>query len=165
MREAQPHGTLPLYLSNKAANTEADARQADRLVEGPEDALAKTIFEWFQTPVTRREVEEALGGGFSDLDDPDLGDTTPGLRTFCTAMQAWTEALGRPAYLYDQRAQHMVGKALSQIKELGKSKQKRVGGIRVRYYYRVGHAEDGPWTELPEGHETFAQQEKKALKG
>jgi hypothetical protein len=80
-------------------------------------------------------------------------------------MQAWTDALGRPAYLYDPRAQALVGKALSQIGELGKSKQRRVGGVHVRYYYRVGHEADGPWTELPEGHETFAQQEKKALRG
>jgi hypothetical protein len=165
MREAQPHGTLPLYLSNKAANTEAEARQADRLVEGPEDAFAKTILEWFQTPVTRRDVEEDLGGGFADLDGPDAEDTTPGLRTVCTGIQAWKDALGRPEYLYDHRAQLMVGKALSQIEELSKPKQRRVGGVRVRYRHRVGHGNDGPWTELPEGHETFAQQEGKALKG
>jgi hypothetical protein len=59
----------------------------------------------------------------------------------------------------------LVGKALLQIGELGKSKQRRVGGVHVRYYYRVGHEADGLWTELPEGHETFAQQEKKALRG
>jgi hypothetical protein len=112
--------------------------------------------------VTRREVEEALGGGFSDLDDPDAGDKTLGLRTFCTGIQAWTDALGRPAHLYDARAQQTVGKALNQINELAKPRQQRVGSVRVRYYPRVGHENfDGLWTELPGDHETVAQQEKK----
>ena len=72
------------------------------------------------------------------------------------------DALGRPAYLYDARAQQTVGKALNQIKELAKPRQQRVGSVRVRYYPRVGHENfEGLWTELPGDHETVAQQEKK----
>jgi hypothetical protein len=113
MREAQPHGTLPLFLSNVATNTEAEARQADRRVEGVEDALAKTIFEWFQTPVTRSEVEEELGGGFADLDSAHAGDKTLGLRTFCTAMQVTATRCVMPWAPWRMRGSFMQGVGLA----------------------------------------------------
>jgi hypothetical protein len=157
MREAQPHGTLPLYIADEAAKVEAEARQADRRVEGPEDTLAKSIFEWLQTPVTRSDVEEDLGGGFADLDDPDAGDTTPGLRTVFTAKQAWTDALGRPGHLYDGKAQHLMGLALKQLDIIGKATLSTVHGARQRYYHRVDCEYGGHWVELPEGHEEVAR--------
>ena len=43
MREAQPHGTLPLYIADEAAKVEAEARQADRRVEGVEDTFAQEV--------------------------------------------------------------------------------------------------------------------------
>jgi hypothetical protein len=157
MREKQPHGTLPLFLSNEAANTEAETRQADRRVEGLEDTFAHEFLVWAQTPVTRRDVEEGLGGGFADLDDPDAGDTTPGLRTVFTAKQAWTGALGRPGHLYDGKAQHIMGLALKQLDIIGKGTLSTVQGARQRYYHRVGCEYEGIWVELPEGHEEVAR--------
>jgi hypothetical protein len=80
MREKQPHGTLPLYIADEAAKVEAEARQADRRVEGLEDTFAHEVLVWVQTPVTRREVEEGFGGGFADLDSGHAEDKTLGLR-------------------------------------------------------------------------------------
>jgi predicted P-loop ATPase len=157
MREKQPHGTLPLFLSDEAANTEAEARQADRRVEGLEDTFAQEVLEWVQRPVTRRDVEEGLGGGFADLDRADAGDTTLGLRTVFTAKQAWTDALGRPGHLYDQKAQMLMGLALKQLDIVSKPKLRTVHGARQRYYYRVGCEYDDIWVELPEGHEEVAR--------
>jgi predicted P-loop ATPase len=157
MREKQPHGTLPLYLSDDAARVEAEARQADRRVEGVEDTFAHEVLVWVQTPVTRRDVEEGLGGGFADLDSPHAEDKTLGLRTVFTAKQAWTDALGRPGHLYDGKAQHLMGLALKQLDIIGKGRLSTVQGARLRYYHRVGCEYDGIWVELPEGHEEVAQ--------
>jgi hypothetical protein len=152
MREAQPHGILPLYLADDAARIEAEARQADRRVEGLEDTYAQSCVEWLQRPVTRREVEEDLGIGFSDLDDPDAGDTTLGLRNAFTAKQAWTDALGRPEHLYDGKAQQYMALALKQIDFLCKAKLQTIHGARQRFIRRVGYENEGLWIELPEGH-------------
>jgi hypothetical protein len=107
--------------------------------------------------VTRRDVEEGLGGGFADLDSPHAEDKTLGLRTVFTAKQAWTDALGRPGHLYDGKAQHLIGLALKQLDIIGKPKLQTVHGARQRFYRRVGCEYDGNWVELPEGHEEVAR--------
>jgi putative DNA primase/helicase len=157
MREKQPHGTLPLYLADDAARVEAEARQADRRVEGIEDTFAHEVLVWVQTPVTRRDVEEGFNGGFADLDSGHAEDTTLGLRTVFTAKQAWTDALGRPGHLYDPKAQMLMGLALKQLDIISKPKLQTVHGARQRFYRRAGCEQEDIWVELPEGHEEVAR--------
>jgi hypothetical protein len=140
-----------------AARVEAEARQADRRVEGIEDTFAHEVLVWVQTPVTRRDVEEGFNGGFADLDSGHAEDTTLGLRTVFTAKQAWTDALGRPGHLYDPKAQMLMGLALKQLDIISKPKLQTVHGARQRFYRRAGCEQEDIWVELPEGHEEVAR--------
>lgn len=51
LREKQPHGTLPLYLSSDEAALIATEQQAERKIETPEDMLSRELSNWLDSAV------------------------------------------------------------------------------------------------------------------
>lgn len=58
MRDAQPIGDLPLYLSDTAASLEAARLQETRRVESADDALIGRIISFLDTPVNAGEFDD-----------------------------------------------------------------------------------------------------------
>lgn len=128
MRQRQPRGTLPLYLSEDEAAQEALIIQESRRVESSEDAMAGAIEMWLDTPVRQDD-------GFEDEDPAGA----PVYRNETCLIEIWCDCLGRDRAAYDQRAAQVIGRALKMIPAwrmgTGKYTHPRYG--RQRYYERV----------------------------
>lgn len=104
MREAQPHGDLPLYLTDPEAQAQALAIQEDRRVEGAEDALIGVIGAWLEGP-------ETDPSGFADEDDL-IG---PAPRTETCLAAIWVECLHKDVASYGQLQAQQLGRAMKRV--------------------------------------------------
>ena len=99
MRKKTPIGDLPLYLSNKDAQTEAKQIQESKRLESPEESLAGEILAWLDQPVFE-------GDGFEEP-----GADRPARNQTCIA-QIWREILGRQGAIPQVEASK-IGKAMN----------------------------------------------------
>lgn len=102
-RRQQPFGTLPLYISDKAAQAKAAELQESRRIESTEDGLAGEIDAWLKRP---RNADL----GFDDLDGEE-----PVYRDQVCIRDVWVEMMGRDASTLDSRKSQEIGKALKMI--------------------------------------------------
>lgn len=103
MREAQPYGTLPLYLSNEDSRITAARLQESRRVESADDALRGQIESWLNKPIN--------DGGFDDIDDQ--GD--PRNRDETCLVEIWCDCLMGDRKTYDQAKAQMLGRTMSRM--------------------------------------------------
>jgi hypothetical protein len=82
LRDKQPFGQLPLFITDEVAKVEALSLQESRRVETAEEALAGQILAWLDNPI-------GSGDGFEDLGTPAI------LRHETCMAQIWVECLGR----------------------------------------------------------------------
>lgn len=93
MREKQPHGPLPLYLSDEQAAKQAEQMQESRRVETLEDIQAGQIETWLNTPISA---------------DDGFGSDEKVYRNMTCLKIIWIEALGNdPRSLTAQNAQSL----------------------------------------------------------
>ncbi len=104
MRQRQPYGTLPLYLSNAAAKEEAEMRQENSRIETQEEQLAGEIEAWLDLP-----IKDATGF------DEEGGGGKPRYRNETCVKEIWIEMLGRDSASLIQRESVRVGKALKLV--------------------------------------------------
>jgi len=123
MRSRQPFGTLPLYLTDSAAQEEALVHQEGRRLETQEEGLSGEIERWLDLPVRD-------GDGFDEED----GNRKPVYRNETCIVQIWTEMLGRDLASLDQRQSIKIGKALRMLNgwySAGRGYTSRYGRQRV----------------------------------
>lgn len=104
MRKQQPFGTLPLYLTDTAAQEEALIHQEGRRLETQEEGLSGEIERWLDLPVRD-------GDGFDEEDE----NRKPVYRTETCIVEIWMEMLGRDLASLDQRQSIKIGKALRML--------------------------------------------------
>jgi predicted P-loop ATPase len=104
MREAQPHGDLPLYLTGAEAQAEALVLQEDRRVADAEDGLVGRIEAWLDSP-------ETDPSGFADEDD--LIGPAPRMETCLLAI--WIECLRKDDASYGQEPAQRLGRVMKRI--------------------------------------------------
>lgn len=107
MRKAQPTGTLPLYLTDKEAATEALELQESRRVESVEDGMSGKIAAWLDTPVASAD--------FQNIDDmTDEGNAMYRRDAICL-LQIWVECLGRPIEQYAEGSARLLGRTIKLV--------------------------------------------------
>ena len=100
MRQVQPYGTLPLYLSDSRAEAEALLIQDSRRVETAEDTLAGKIAAWLDSPI-------GSDSGFDDLDP-----AAPAIYRQETCIpEIWEKCLNKDGVIPHREA-IMMGKAM-----------------------------------------------------
>ncbi|WOE76362.1 VapE domain-containing protein [Alterisphingorhabdus coralli] len=127
MREAKPHGILPLYLSDSNAAYLAAELQESRRIETAEDAMAGQLIAWLDTPFIP-------GDGF------EKGE--PKKRNVTCLKQLWIEALGNDPRSYNSQSAQLVGRAMNSVKgwsnrSTGRVPFEKYG--RQRAYTREGY--------------------------
>ena len=103
MRDAQPYGTLPLYLVNEDSRITAARLQESRRVESADDALRGQIESWLNKPIN--------DGGFDDIDDQ--GD--PRNRDETCLVEIWCDCLMGDRKTYDQSKAQMLGRTMGRM--------------------------------------------------
>jgi predicted P-loop ATPase len=102
MRNEQPQGTLPLYLTDPVAAAEAARLQESRRQESPDDVLAGQISEWLDRPINN--------GGYDD--DP---SGKPRYRNETCSLEVWVELLDGDKRSFKVTEQGMVNRALARV--------------------------------------------------
>lgn len=118
MRSDEPSGTLPLYLTDPDAVSEAVALQESRTVESSEVMLAGTIEAWLNKP-------KQTGG---------LADDEGKVRDVTCLKEIWVECLDKPQNDYDQRFSQLIGRAMDLLphwKQEGQMNHKVFGKQRA----------------------------------
>jgi predicted P-loop ATPase len=123
MRRQQPYGTLPLYLSDKAAEEEAALHQEDRRLETQEEGLTGEIEHWLNLPLHDDDGfdDETAAGG-------------PRYRDETCVREVWVEMQHGDLKHLDQRQSMKIGKALRMLGgwyAAGRSRTKKYGLQRV----------------------------------
>lgn len=131
MREAQPGGTLPLYLVDDEARRIAVGLQESRRIESSDDGLAGVISAWLEAPIN--------DGGFDDLD----AAAQPRFRDKVCLPQIWVECLHGDLKSYSQTQAQAIARAMTRLKDWEQSFA-RVHGTygRQRTYVRVAAEEN-----------------------
>lgn len=140
MRAAQPHGTLPLYLSDREAHGEALNLQESRRIESVEDGFAGMIGEWLSKPV---EIE-------SDNDDLDSQPIKRDRFETCL-VEIWCECLGRPRDQYTEGMARIIGRAMKLLRGwdvIGSRRFEKYGPQKT--YRRHGYNEYGRKVKPPD---------------
>ena len=125
MRDAQPIGDLPLYLSDTAASLEAARLQETRRVESADDALIGRIIAFLDTPVTT-----------SEFDDDDQ-DAEP--RQITCLAEIWV-GLGNDLRAYKGVEPQSLGRAMARVpgwRQTGSFHKFPFPFGRQRYYERI----------------------------
>lgn len=104
MRADQPHGTLPLYLTDTESQIIAARLQESARVESADDAIAGQIEAWLEAPLVSGSVDE-------DTD----ADGQPLYRNETCLIELWVEALGKERGQYNQQVAQMLGRAMSKL--------------------------------------------------
>ena len=123
MRAAQPHGILPLYLTDDDAKDDALRIQEDRRVETAEDALIGQVAHWRDRP-----IEEP----FEDEDDLIGGEMVQ--RQATCLIEVWVECLGNDRRSYNQMASQIIGRVMKRMPgwaSIGRQYTPRYGQQRV----------------------------------
>ncbi len=100
MRAAQPFGTLPLYLTDPEARSQAARLQESRRVESADDGMAGRIYEWLTQPINTGSI------------DDDTIDGKPIYRTETCLQELWVDCLRNDLRSYQQTSAQMVGRAM-----------------------------------------------------
>jgi hypothetical protein len=103
LRQEQPAGTLPLYLTDPEAHTIAARLQESRRIESSDDGLAGVISAWLAAPLN--------DGGIDDVRD----DEQPKYRERTCLQQIWCECLQGDAKAYGQAQAQMLSRAMSRV--------------------------------------------------
>lgn len=119
MRVAQPHGTLPLYLSGEAERAEAVRVQESRRIETSEDSYVGLIERWLNTPVTKESLlngSDKTADAFDDLDSDDLlGEDDKVLRDSVCLMEIHVEMLNGSRESYGRSNQLQLARAMARV--------------------------------------------------
>ena len=102
MRKSQPHGDLPLFLSDDESRATAERLQESRRVESVDDAVAGRIEAWLDLPVN--------SGGFDDDEDG-----TPRYRQETCLQQIWVECMGGDIKAYNTQAAQTLGRSMKRV--------------------------------------------------
>ncbi|USU08837.1 bifunctional DNA primase/polymerase [Sphingomonadaceae bacterium OTU29MARTA1] len=104
MREAQPHGTLPLYLADPEACATATRLQEARRVESADDGFAGQIAEWLAQPIATGSI------------DGDFDNGKPRHRTETCLQELWSECFGNDPKSYNQQAAQQLGRSMALVR-------------------------------------------------
>lgn len=113
MREKQPEGELPLFLSDPEAAAFALALQEDRVVADGSDELAAMIAHWLDQPVPPAQAKP--GAELGDAGDALEDDSELILRTMVCAKDIWAKVLQGDMKGYDERQQKRIGGAMKRV--------------------------------------------------
>ena len=119
MREKQPVGALPLYLTSSEAQDEANRLQTEARARLVSEDWADMIKEWADTPISLQELhyEYERGDRMRDLDAPlDLGKV-PVLRCAFRVMDAARFALGIEEKFRNEQVTQNLDRAISNLDE------------------------------------------------
>ncbi len=137
MREKQPHGPLPLYLSDDEAALEAERLQESRRVETVEDAMAGQIAAWLDEEISQ---------------DDGFGSDEKVVRNITCLKVIWIEALGNDPRSYNAQAAQVVGRAMRLVPgwDSRATKVRMFGRYgKQRAYFRYGLADDIETGKVP----------------
>ena len=114
MREKQPTGDLPLYLSNKEAAAYALMLQGEKVVEDGSSDLAGLIERFLETPVP---VGQATCGAEPGDHGDTFGDDNEKLikRNLTCGHEIWEKALGGRKIDYSQRKANEITQAMERV--------------------------------------------------
>lgn len=123
MRRAQPHGGLPLYLTNPQSRAIAMQMQETRRVESADDAYIGRIAAWLEAPINT--------GGFDDKEGKRREETC--------LVEIWCECLGGRQDNYGQADAQLLGRAMARVEGWAQSGDREYLGKygRQRVYRRV----------------------------
>jgi len=129
MRENQPRGTLPLYLSDAEARDIAERLQESRQVESSEDAIAGQIAEWLERPVYTGSIDDPMDGK---------------VRNETCLLEIWCDCLDRDAAQYTGMWPAALGRAMRMVPGWRESARRpRFGKYgQQRAFERVGWVRD-----------------------
>jgi predicted P-loop ATPase len=99
MRENQPTGTLPLYLTGEASQKIALQNQSSRTLESSEAVMAGEIAVWLDKPVHTDAFEQ----------------DTPTKREITCLKEIWCDCLGEDSSIYAQGKAQLVGRAMELV--------------------------------------------------
>jgi hypothetical protein len=131
MREAQPRGTLPLYLTGVDARAMAERLQESRKVESVDDVLIGQLVDWLDRPIN--------DGGFDDVET----DGTPIYRDRVCLPEIWTECMGNDMRSYRGGEPAALGRAMRRVPgwRYVEGSRERFGRFgQQRYFIRLGAA-------------------------
>lgn len=103
MRAKQAGGTLPLYLAEAAASSEAKRLQESRRSDTLEEATAGQIEAWLAKPIGSEL-------GLDDLDGEEVR-----YRNEVGVRDVWVDMMGRDVALLDQRQLQLIARALRMV--------------------------------------------------
>jgi hypothetical protein len=133
MRAAQPHGTLPLYLTDPEARATAARLQEARRVESADDGFAGQIAEWLAQPIVTGSIDDVFDNG------------KPRYRTETCLQQLWCDCFGNDLKSYNQQAAQQLGRSMTLVRDWaictvgsGKKRFPRYG--QQRFYSLGGDA-------------------------
>ena len=145
-RAAQPRGELHLGLKSREAILEQRQIAEGSRRQTATEAIAESVIEWLDTPISRDEMEvQATNPGGWDFDDEDPGGVKY-VRNMVTAKQAF-EALRLEPVLQPYRNADVrtFGKALKLVSGWTEMGKVRRHGTKAPWFYRQ---KDGPeWVE------------------
>ena len=123
MRQANPFGQLPLYLTNPVAAKYAKEIQESRRQQGSDDTLAAQIEHWLDTPLD-------TGDGFE-------ATTVHEYRNEVCLVEIWEKMMKRDRHQYPDRENQMLGRAIRKVKGWSPDGRRRRGDYgQVRVFTR-----------------------------
>ena len=131
MREAQPHGDLPLILRSEEARRLALEAQDAAREEVPSEVIAEGIAAWADTPVP---ASVARGGDMFDAPD----DDELLVRNIISVSTLIEHAAEMPAVRDNSRNTKLLGAALRALPRWDYIGQVRRGGSKNRWFRRIG---------------------------
>lgn len=124
MREKQPYGTLPLYLTDSASQMIARNLQESRRVETSDDAMIGRIIQWLETQPEEGAFDQGEGA----------------VRQYTCLIQIWVECLGGRQEAYDSVRAATIGRCMNRVSGWQKDDQQhrfaKYG--KQRTYRRIG---------------------------
>ena len=126
-RRRQPHGPLPLYMTNPVAAAYAKDLQESRRQQGNDDVLASRIEHWLEQPI---------GSEYGELSDID--GVEPEYRDEVCLPEIWADMMGRDINVYTDRDQQLLGRAMAKVAGWTQQGQKRFPRFgKMRRYVRI----------------------------
>lgn len=149
MREEQPYGDLPLYLTGKAAQDEAEAMQESRRAEDVSDEWAGAISAWLDKPVRLSELQAE--GDFEDVDGP----KEMVVRTRTCLPEIWEKCFGKDKANYTPLQQQPLRRALDKVK--GWEGPRNGRRVPVYGFQRVRYRQDATLEEQNQGYKIIEE--------
>ena len=124
MRQAQPYGDLPLYLTDADAIRQSEELQAEAQVYNESDTYAEQISGYLNSHINE--------DGWDDFDEA-MGNPKRVRRRYVTIGQVWIEALEQ-SVKHTRTDANAVGRALKANGWLPNAKPVRIGGVLAKVY-------------------------------